>query len=909
MNTNNNKYKTELEFLVFDEKTQLNNNNNNNSNPKSDLLLNNNKISLTPSAQIKTACSSSSYSYSNSSPSCQMIDTTLKQTTTTITTNPNENITENSNRFEIKQTSNLLDSILKRNSLKIDIINTDDLEHQNSSNLTMNSKYTSSSTNSGGVGMFHPTWDEWKQQRATTTQKQTTQQKSDKNNIESVSTSTSSSKDYKNNLYDKNQTSKTIIEEYYTENNSKTSSSSQMTKEDFYNPPSPILIRNSGTNQLEYIHQASFKQKGPRHPVQGIDFLPVREPSPVNLSSCTLAKEPPLEIKTQNEVRQFPKEKSPSPPTQSQPSLPPTPPTPEPKPIVLEQISQKKIKTILSTRKESAPNLTGWRTESEDDSDDQRRLLARASGSIPIEYISIRRDPKPDDKKNDKGKKSITTGTNTSNDRGKKIAATNTDQDELPQYNLHVSLDSLFVKQRQEASTTTDIKNKNASTETSEVYHKDACTVTDVEKSPTPPPPPPPPQPKPQPVEQPPQQDKIIYRKSRYTEWETASNPPVESTYRLEILAKSPSVSRTRRETHYQQSFNNVKNYNVMPVRQTTYSINHTIDDDDRIIFGQNNNSVYHHEEYHTRRSGSFPCLRPVFIEQQSNIGNTRRYIKQTTTNFAPIVSRHVEQVTYAPSQIELISMPLITQTKYYNSNLLNEQFNDFNSKFNQIFGKSSNFEMQGKTQRFYKYSRTTTDNGQQVRNYIQQQQQPSFSEFKERVSSSSYSKGPIIEIPVTPTSTMGKSSTSQFFSSRQASTSNGPIITSLSRNGSTSNLSNNYFMSQQRAESSFEPVVQRMTSSKVIKSRAEEEEELVNMRSESERQFRPINETITRESHFRSSSTNGQAPQISSNYSSNVRANSFNSNLLNTSASQKKQQNYSYEYKTASSSSSSKNI
>ena len=252
---------------------------------------------------------------------------------------------------------------------------------------------------------------------------------------------------------------------------------------DVYNPPSPIVINDSAKLQYsEQMHSSKREQnlnqtkktphsnvksssnRSPRHyPVYPFDAQPNRANSPVHLSSIVLAKQPAIEV----EVKE----------TRVEP-----PPQPEPQ-------QPKKIKTIMSTqkRKDSAPNLTGWRTESDSDTDTQNRLLAKASGSIPIEYISIRRDPKPHEKRPEKNKKSITTGTNTSTERGKRIASTNTNQDELPQYNLHVSLDSLFVKSRNEASTSTDRHNRNAATET-EVIQRDACTVTDAEEEPEPPP-------------------------------------------------------------------------------------------------------------------------------------------------------------------------------------------------------------------------------------------------------------------------------------------------------------------------------------------------------------------------------------------------------------------------------------
>lgn len=763
-----------------------------------------------------------------------------------------------------------------------------------------------------GVGMFHPTWDEWKQRA------KLSNEKTNKSKHESVSTKHTNTfnkqhqEDCRNNMIESNQTKSSkssyiTSQEYYSANDS---SSHQMTttqdKTNVYNPPSPILIRNANTNQLEYVNESSMRRqqqhRSPRHyPVAGIDFLPMRPPSPVELSSCTLAKKPGLEIQTENESKEFKKTESVT--------------TVETKPIVLENIQQKKIKTILSTRKESAPNLTGWRTESDSDSDVQNRLLARASGSIPIEYISIRRDPKPDDKQANKNKKSITTGTNTSSDRGKKIAATNTNQDELPQYNLHVSLDSLLVKSRQEASTTTELKNKNASTETSFVGHKDAGTLTDAEKSPSPPPPPPP-APK---IHSEPKKEEVVYtqRKSRYTEWQTSPpNPPIQQNYRLEILAKSPSTNQSRQfyRHHHEQSFVNRE----PPIRKTSlnYSINQTVrvDDDDRIVFGKNRSSYdnsHYYQESVCRRSGSFPCLfqsRPVVVEKIfDSTGGTRKYVKQSTftqSNYSPQFI--VEQVTYnnniTQPHYELGMMPLITNKQSFDFDW-NSQFTELNNKFKQVFGN----QMANTSRRYYKYSRTSTDmNNNQSQSIItepimfgsqqqQQQNQQSYAYSKlnsyssgVNASSSTSSRGPIVEIPVTPTSTIRKSSN------------NGPIITSMSRNGSASNLNSSFCMT-----SSFEPVVKRVSSTKVTTStssssgraRHEEDEQFVGSMKrnvDTERQFKPINETISRESHFRSTSSNGNAvPLIQTNATRNSSFNSGSSARQNFSS--------SYEYSSSS--------
>ncbi len=233
---------------------------------------------------------------------------------------------------------------------------------------------------------------------------------------------------------------------------------------------------------------------GPRHPVYPIDRKPERPPSPIKFGSAVLAKQEPVTVPVVQKIIEAP-----------------PPETPKPKKI---------CKTILSTRtrKNSAPNLGAY------DADEyiQPQLVVKHTGAIPIEYISIRRDPEPKPKI-EVAKKSITIGTNTNVERGMKIASTNTNTDELPQYNLHVSLDSLFIKQRREASTETEIKNTNVGTET-ETRHRDACTVTDDEGEvgPT-------------------ASEQYLYQShnSRYAEWETRSNPP-EDFYRLEFLTKSP---------------------------------------------------------------------------------------------------------------------------------------------------------------------------------------------------------------------------------------------------------------------------------------------------------------------------------------------------------------------------------
>lgn len=495
-------------------------------------------------------------------------------------------------------------------------------------------------------------------------------------------------------------------------------------KQDTYNPPTPIVINNnhkiefSTTNTNSHNGHNVSKTKtlrsphsSPRHyPVYPFDKQPLRAQSPVRLSSIVLAKEPPIEIKTQDEEVRIP----------------------EPQ-VEIEQ--PKKIKTIMSTqrRKESAPSLTGWRTESDSDTEIQNRLLAKASGSIPIEYISIRRDPKPSEKKPEKSKKSITTGTNTCVERGKRIASTNTNQDELPQYNLHVSLDSLFVKSRREASTSVERQIKNAATET-EVKQKDAFTVTDVTEVE------PPPQP-PSPLPQPPQEHYIYRsRKSRFTEWETASNPPADNShYKLEFLTKSPrTLHRRCSQTQFQTKFQNTNEYEFGDVIENN-SLRHRVpslnsrkvfyeevraDDDDKLIFGstQTYNQQYnesfqsnHHQQqnqsFYNRRSGSFPnlmasCRPQVLIDDNS--GSTRRYVKHTqSTSYAP-------PPPFIPvsQQYELSFMPLKQSNGCINtsSDAWGQQFNQFNSKFNEIFGQRQHVDViqpveQGKTERLFQIS------------------------------------------------------------------------------------------------------------------------------------------------------------------------------------------------------------
>jgi hypothetical protein len=615
----------------------------------------------------------------------------------------------------------------------------------NNKNIINNNANTSSFNNNNNfnsVTMFHPTWDEWKRSHL-----------NEKNNVnnnnlnESISFSKTSSdnfsskqknknesNDYKNTFntsdaIEKNTTTRSFIEEtirhknivnssqehqqeqqnfypsgkkYFAQNlgkdtnntdqylnNKSKNTSSQKSKEmyfnnsiDVYNPPSPIVI-NDNTETLsnskrqqhheqilsskkeQHLNQTKKTQHGPKHyPVFPFDGQPNRAPSPVRLSSIVLAKQPPIEVET--------KDFKIEPPPQPEPQQP------------------KKIKTIMSTqkRKESAPNLTGWRTESDSDTEIQNRLLAKASGSIPIEYISIRRDPKPNEKRPEKNKKSITTGTNTSVERGKRIASTNTNQDELPQYNLHVSLDSLFVKSRKEASTSTERKNKNAATET-EVKQRDAFTVTDAEEEPEPPPPPP-------------QQYSYRSRKSRYTEWETASTPP-EPTYRLEFLTKSPRVvhrknfvSNQHVHTHERVGCLNDDENDLSDI----FNSNVVVDDDDRIIFGNSATSAFnhahqnhhHYHQHHHRsckRSGSFPNLlvRPVPIIFDNGV-QTKRYIKHThSTTHTPII----QQPAFSNFSPQIGLIPLRSSNSCLNNENWNNHFDVFNSKFSEVFGGHQN--------------------------------------------------------------------------------------------------------------------------------------------------------------------------------------------------------------------------
>lgn len=157
---------------------------------------------------------------------------------------------------------------------------------------------------------------------------------------------------------------------------------------------------------------------------------------------------------------------------------------------------------------------------------------------------------------------------------------------------------------------------------------------------------------------------------------------------------------------------------------------------------------------------------------------------------------------------------------------------------------------------RFYKYSRTTTENKQALPQVV-----PTFGEIYHRYSARSNSasglqqsrqqqqhfsssnsaynqshRSPIVEMPLTPDSTMGKSSRERFFSSSETYSSNqnanqggnyssssfsqrvggGPIITPIHVNsGSGGAMSSSIF--QQRT-SSFEPVIKQQNYSTTTK-------------------------------------------------------------------------------------------
>ena len=577
-------------------------------------------------------------------------------------------------------------------------------------------------SNKSGV-QFHPTWDEWKKSTITSSSNTNITNQSEKSKRLNETNQAVKSNELNINSTDGNSKKvTTIIEEIYKQKASAYNKQQETNKKnereivlntsnlvvpkkgievkhqvvngavgmvETYVPPQPIII-NTGDNlkgereQLDELMKSCkemsssiLKSSPKRHyPVYPIDKRPERAPSPPQFSTCTLAKEPPVEIKIKEEKK-----------PEEIPILPETP---------------KKVKTIVSKRKDSAPSLTGWRTESDSDTEIQSRLLAKASGSIPIEYISIRRDPKLNEKKTEKNKRSITTGTNTSVERGKKVAATNTDSEELPQYNLHVSLDSVFVKSRREASTSTERIAKDAVTETM-INHKDAQTITDPVKPPTPPPPP---KPQPQP---PPQEYMYRSRKSRYTEWESESHPNDEN-YRLEFLAQSPRSS-SRRKNKFCEKNSNYMSFtedeadfssdmeNSFIRRGKMHEVR--VDDDDKLIFGSSNSSHEHHEFNDSfncihKNYGSYPSLiiQPIVATNASvseNAGTTRRYIKHTTTTNYGSNLNQFQGIGVNNEMAGTSSFTSPNSNCPNSADMLSQSFSQMNAKFNEIFGAKNN--------------------------------------------------------------------------------------------------------------------------------------------------------------------------------------------------------------------------
>jgi hypothetical protein len=556
---------------------------------------------------------------------------------------------------------------------------------------TISSEIASQQLNNSNT-VFHPTWDEWKRSHSLNSQQQ---QQNETANIRKKLTSDQDNKSTASNndsLSTKNTT--TFIEETFktqkkqqkqhwslknhqdhqlrnqeplpfkvnkSEMKSQTTTAASSIKTNkigkviyeqyTYNPPQPIII-NDGSHSPTKQNRSPTKH----YPVYPFDAQPLRAPSPVRLSSVVLAKTEAVD--------------------------PPTLPAPEPELPLAEIPQPKKIKTILTTqkRKDSAPSLTGWRVDSDSDTEIQSRLLAKASGAMPIEYISIRRDPKPLEKRQAPTKKSITTGTNTNIDHGKRIASTNTNQDEIPQYNLHVSLDSLFVKQRREASTSIERQIQNAATET-DLEQRDAFTLTDDEE-PTPPPPPPPPPP--------PVQTHYMSRKSRYSEWESHSDQP--ETYRLEFLTISPRTVRRNHfeEQHHQSSsqqfqkesfsnFSNFKDLTANLLNQSPFRQEVRADDDDRIIFGNQDLSFIEQHNF-MKRSGSFPNIMP---DISTSAPVTRRYVKHTQTRYTP--------TNVLPAEYTVMPITTVTNGYFSDTEFLSQNFNKFNSKFNEVFGLKNN--------------------------------------------------------------------------------------------------------------------------------------------------------------------------------------------------------------------------
>jgi hypothetical protein len=354
---------------------------------------------------------------------------------------------------------------------------------------------------------------------------------------------------------------------------------------------------------------------------------------------------------------------------------------------VNQQQQQKNVKSIKSTlkRKDSFDSKNSSRTRlnelSDSDTEIQNRLLAKASGSIPIEYISIRRDNPTPPPFTEKKTKSISVGTNTAVERGKRIASTNTETEPtpLPAYNLHLSLDSLFTKPKREASTSTDRRKV-----------RDAYTVTDDEgiyrvRS-----------------------EKcinilpVVERRSRKTRHEAAD-------YRLEFLAKSPSVLRKKEYHHQHHEQHKTLRYHFDDdeidggsdneqhmMRHTYQEVN--VDDDDRLIFGDSRcNKV---------RSGSFPVFRvPLSDLNENGTVTTRRMVKQS------------KNTSYAPNIFELGALPLMKTYEQQGANTLwNKQFDEMNMKFDSIFDRNSFrnkqinstvfIESPAKTQRYLKFEK-----------------------------------------------------------------------------------------------------------------------------------------------------------------------------------------------------------
>lgn len=435
-------------------------------------------------------------------------------------------------------------------------------------------------------------------------------------------------------------------------------------------------------------------------------------------------------------------------------------------------------------------------TESDSDTETQNRLLAKATGSIPIEYISIRRDPKPTEKQVNLKSASITTGTNTIVDRGKRIAATNTEEPEIPKYNLHLSLDSLIKRnEKREVSTSTErvkFLNKSAATETER--KKDAYTLTSDGESDS------------EPIQIPiqevkppsPQLHQYSYRsrRARY-EWETCSSPGIRDEYRLELLAKSPRTLRKRQHIQHHQTHSQSRKYaayedetdasDVEFSRQRSANNRNKfqeicIDDDDRLIFGesymqQKHHHHHHHHEEHRSASLSRIPLRAV----NDDLITTRRYIRKTKT-YNPQVNEQIQSIGLADS-----------------ADGFSSYFKEMHAKFNQVFSaknqelnnvQTTTFYEPGGTNRYYKYTKTVTNDAlptilpsfgeiyRQNNNYNiasgyhQQQQQV------QQV----HRGGPIIE---TPNSTI-KSTT---INRTNSLNNRGPIITPLSPTSSDMNL------------------------------------------------------------------------------------------------------------------------